>query len=51
MATLCLTGSALCLVGALILATAPIRHTRRGGIRFFRIGRAQFSFCRCRSSI
>lgn len=27
------------------------RYNRVGGIRFFRIGRAQISFCRCRASI
>jgi hypothetical protein len=27
------------------------RYTRRGGMRFFRIGKLQFSFCVCRESI
>jgi hypothetical protein len=28
-----------------------LRYTRRGGMRFLRIGKFQFSFCICRESI
>ena len=27
------------------------RYTRRGGLRFLRIGRFQFAFCKCKESI
>lgn len=36
----------------LTVASLPrIRSRKVGGIRFLRIGRFQFSFCRCRQSI
>lgn len=38
-----------CLAGA--LRCIPVRYTRRGGMRFLRIGRLQASWCVCRASI
>lgn len=34
---------------AAAVRTPTIRHRKVGGIRFIRIGRYQFSFCKCRS--
>jgi len=38
-----------CLVGA--LRCIPIRYTRRGAMRFLRVGRFQASWVMCRESI
>lgn len=33
---------------SMVAALPVIRYTRNGGIRFFRFGRLQFSFCLCK---
>jgi hypothetical protein len=50
MTTLAFTG----IVGAMMHATGflpRVRNRKVGGIRFLRIGRYQFSFCRCKGSL
>lgn len=34
---------------SIVAALPVIRYTRNGGIRFFRFGRLQFSFCICKA--
>lgn len=41
----------VCIAMAFALAMSPIRYTRNGGMRFFRIARLQVSWCVCRTSL
>lgn len=41
----------MCIAFAFTLAISPIRYTRNGGMRFFRIARLQVSWCVCRNSL
>jgi hypothetical protein len=51
-ATLLVLGLGLCGVHAATDWQLPrVKLTRRGGLRFLRIGRWQFSFCKCKESI